>query len=382
MNTGTFDQLEAAFKHQGADAAIERLCATLREEKDYAALFYALLLKKRHELGVSPLPSEPAGALPESAHAPYEEAIRAAARLVGDLYLQQGDIPRAWAYFRMLGEPDPVAQALEHHELKEGEEGQQVIEIAFHQGVNPRRGFDWILQRYGICSAITMVSGQEFAQSEVREYCIKGLVRALYEQLQERLSEDVGRRERTIPKKQSVAELIVGRDWLFEEDCYHVDVSHLAAVVQMSIHLPSGNELNMARELCAYGQRLSSRFQYPGEPPFEDQYRDYGIYLDALAGDRQEEGIAHFRAKAANTDREAAGTMPAEILVNLLVRLGRSTEALETARLHLTNGQDAQASCARIAALCKESKDYRTLVEVAREQQDPVHFMAGLLLGC
>src|SRR5437764_1824230 len=124
MNTAIFDELQQTLTKQGPDAAIDRLCRSLREQKDYANLFYALLLKKRHELGVSPVPTEGSDTLPESVHAPYEEAIREAGRLVGGLYLEQGDIPRAWMYFRMLGEPAPVSQALEKHEFKEEEDSQ------------------------------------------------------------------------------------------------------------------------------------------------------------------------------------------------------------------------------------------------------------------
>src|SRR5207247_457459 len=113
MDPTLFDQLAHALEHESPQTAIERLCATLRERKDYAALFYALLLKKRHELGVSPVPSGPSQDLPAKLHEPYEDAIREAGRLVGRLYLDAGDIPRAWAYFRMLGEPAPVADALE-----------------------------------------------------------------------------------------------------------------------------------------------------------------------------------------------------------------------------------------------------------------------------
>src|SRR5207253_5949292 len=102
-----FDQLQRTLAERGAAAAIEQLCADLRARKDYANLFYALLLKKRHELGVSPVPTEPAQALPGDKHAPYEDGIRAAGREVGQLYLQAGDIPRAWMYFRMLGESEP-----------------------------------------------------------------------------------------------------------------------------------------------------------------------------------------------------------------------------------------------------------------------------------
>jgi hypothetical protein len=312
-------------------------------------------------------------------HAPYEQAIREAGRLVGGLYLQEREIPRAWIYFRMLGEPEPVAAALESYRFKEGEDSQPIIEIAYHHGVNPRKGFDWILERYGICSAITTVSGTEFPQPAIREYCIKGLVRALYAQLRQRLADEIAQKEGTAPAAETVRELMAGRDWLFAEEFYHVDVSHLGSIVQMSIHLSPCPELNMARELCEYGERLSPRFQYAGDPPFQEQYRDYGVYLSILAGDKVEEGIAHFRAKAESADPDAVGTYPAEVLVNLLVRLNRKAEALALARRFLAGIENSRLSCPSIAELCKQTNDYRTLAEVAREQGDPVHFMAGLL---
>src|SRR5262249_42779712 len=226
MDPAAFDQLEQTLKSGGASAAIEHLCASLQQNGDYANLFYALLLKNRHKLGVSPVPTDPAHLLPEAVHGQYEDAIREAARTVGQLYLDQGDIPRAWGYFRMIGEPGPVRQAIEKYQPTEGEEGQQVIEIAFHHGVEPRKGFDWLLARYGMCSAITTVSSQEFGDPEIRVYCIAALVRALYEQLRERLAEEIARKEGSAPSGR-VADLMSGRDWLFDDESYHVDVSHL-----------------------------------------------------------------------------------------------------------------------------------------------------------
>src|SRR5262249_55235492 len=150
MDPAIFDELQRALRTDGPAAAIDRLCTTLRERKDYSSLFYALLLKKRHELGVSPVPTGASQDLPPEVHPAYEDAIRAAGRLVGGLYLEEGDIPHAWAYFRMLGEPEPVAQALAQAKPGEGEDCQQLVDIAFHQGVNPRKGFDLILERFGI----------------------------------------------------------------------------------------------------------------------------------------------------------------------------------------------------------------------------------------
>src|SRR5207245_10950649 len=101
------------------------------------------------------------------------------------------------------------------------------------------------------------VMGQQCRALAVREYCIRALVRALYEQLRQRRAEEVARHEGKAPEGKDVRELMAGNDYLFEDDFYHVDVSHLSSIVQMSVHLSPGPELDMARELCAYGQRFS-----------------------------------------------------------------------------------------------------------------------------
>lgn len=280
----------------------------------------------------------------------------------------------------MIGEPGPVAAALEQAGPGESDDCEPLINIAFHQSVNPRKGFDWLLERYGICSAITTVGGHDFGQAaDVRAYCIQRLVRTLHGELRERLRAEIARHDGAAPPEETVRGLMAGRDWLFEDEFYHIDVSHLGSVVQMSIHLPRGEELNLARELCEYGQRLSPRFQYAGEPPFEDQYRDYGVYLATLAGDGVEEGIAHFREKAERADPETDGTLPAEVLVNLLLRVDRPSEALAVARQFLANVNNRQLLCPSIVELCQRTKDYEALAAVAREQEDPVHYLAGLL---
>ena len=174
---------------------------------------------------------------------------------------------------------------------------------------------------------------------------------------------------------------MAGRDWLFADEFAHIDTSHLGAVVQMSTQLPPGPELEMARELCAYGARLPGRLRYNSEPPFEDQYRDYGVYLATLAGDNIEEGVAHFRAKAEAADPETVGTFPAEVLVNLLLRIDRLPEALEVARRYLTDADDRQLSCPGVTELARRAKDYTALAEAAKVRADPVNYLAGLIAG-
>jgi hypothetical protein len=409
MDSALFDQLQSTLQTQGPTAAIEQLCAHLREARDYTGLFYALIMKKRHELGVFPLPTGPVQDLPSTVHAEYEEGIRSAARQIGELYLRQGQLPQAWAYYRMIEEFEPVRSALETYQPGPEEDVQPLVQMAFYEGAHPRKGFDWILERFGLCNAITTLGGGELPYpDEVKRYCIQGLVRSLYAELRGRLTAEIEAREGQLPRigplgadvskfvsetpaasgagadappdtPGVVEQLIANRAELFEEDCYHVDTSHLSSVVQMSIHLLPCLELGLARELCSYGQRLTGRFIGQGEPPFEEQYVAYGLYLDTLAGKNVEEGIAYFRAQAEKADPNEVGTYPAEVLVNLLLRLDRPAEALSVARKYLARIDGQRLTCPGVPELCQKIKDYRTLAEVAREQGDPVQFMAGLL---
>jgi hypothetical protein len=380
----TLDEIQRTLRENGPAAAIDRLCAQLREDKDYRSLFYALLMKRRQELGVSPIPTGPAADLPSAVHAPYEEAIRQAGRQVGRLYLDEGNIGEAWFYFRMLGEHDPVAHALTKHVPAQDEDLQPLVHLAFYEGLAPQKGFDWILERYGICNAITTLGSQELPHTpEVKQYCVGRLVRALYTELRERLLADLERQEGKMPEhdaeRPTVRELIAGRENLFADGFAHIDVSHLSSVVQMSIQLNAGPELELARELCAYGQLVPKQFQYNSDPPFDDLYRDYGVYLSILAGDRVDEGLAHFRAKADNADPETVGTYPAQVLVNLLLRLGRPKEALAAARRYLTTADPRHLSCPGVLELCQRAGDFGAFAEVAQEQGDAVHFLAGLI---
>jgi hypothetical protein len=400
MDPAVLDELERSLAVEGPDAAVNRLCARLREDKDYHALFYALLMKKRHELGVSPVPTGPAKELPKALHVPYEDAIRDAGRLVGGLYVQDGQLPQAWAYYRMLGEPEPMKAALEAHTPAEGEDLQPLVQIAFYEGVHPRKGFDWILERYGICSAITNMGGQELPHPpEDRQYCLQRLVRALYAELCGRLAADIERHEGKRPTEApflnpppaggggegggptpgTALRLMEGRDWLFADDGYHIDTSHLSSVVQMAVHLTPCPELRLARELCAYGKRLSPRFHGRSEPPFEDMYEAHDRYLSILTGDDVEGGLAYFRAQAEKAEAEGEGTFSAEVLVNLLLRLEQPKEALAVARKHLLNADGRRLTCPGVAELAQQVGDYRTLAEAAREKGDAVHFLAGLL---
>ena len=74
-------------------------------------------------------------------------------------------------------------------------------------------------------------------------YCIERLVRALHEELRERLAPRSPAAKARRPDAATRPELIDGPGLAVRGRGYHIDVSHLSSVVQMSIHLPPGEEL-------------------------------------------------------------------------------------------------------------------------------------------
>jgi hypothetical protein len=375
-----FESIQRALELQGPAAAIDTLCTELREAGDYQSLFYALLLKKRVELGVSPFPTSPASELPPETHEPYEEAIRRAGREAGHLYLARHEFGKAWSFFRMLGEPDAIRQALETYSPGPDDDTYEAVDLAWQQGLHPEKGFDLVLDRHGICSAITMIGAADLSRNpELRDACVQKLVRSLHSQLLERLRGDLAARGATPPADANVSELIASHPELFADDAYHIDVSHLSSVVQFASQLSNGQDFNLARELCEYGEKLSGNLRSEMPPPFDRGYADYKVLFDILSGRKVDAGIAHFRAKC-EAGAATGDTYPAEMLVNLLLRLDRLNDALDVATAYLTNAT-GELNCPPVTDLARRAGDYAGLASAARANNDAVNWLAGLIAG-
>jgi hypothetical protein len=302
--TDTFDAFDETLRAAGPEAAIEQLIRHLDQRGQFRALLDALLPKARHELGLPLIQVGSLADLPESARARFEEHYLEAIRSVGQRFLDAGDIPGAWPYFRAIDEPEPVARAIDAYSPADGDERLgQVVEVAFNHGANSRKGFELILDHYGTCSAISAFEHLPPDES-VRVACAERLVRQLHEHLMANLRAVIAQRGQPLPPEGApAAALLEGRDWLFADDAYHLDVSHLAAVVRIAPMLTDPATIALAVELTEYGEKLSPRHRSEGEPPFEAIYEDHGLYLRALIGRDVDTAIAHFRAKLAPPTR-------------------------------------------------------------------------------
>ena len=379
LDAAAYERLHATLAARGAAAAVDELVEDLRKGDDTQALFYALLMKKRVELGVSPFPTGPASELPPETHEPYEDAIRDAGRHVGGLLLARKEYAKAWAFYRMLGEPDPVRDALEAFTPGPDDDVYPIIEIAWQGGLLPKKGFDLVLDRHGICSAITMVSGSDLASNpDLREYCITNLARALHAQLSERLRNDLTGRGVSVPDGATIPQMVELDPALFADDAYHIDTSHLSSVVQMSTNLPPGEGVNFARELCAYGRKLAPNLQGNNDAPFDENYDDYLAYLNVIAGEKVEEGLKRFEAKAAREAAEGA-TYAAQVYINLLLKADRPAEALAAAKRFLLAEDDRNLICPGVNELAKRAGDFAALSEAAKARNDAVGYLASLI---
>lgn len=374
MSKDLFKEVEHKLQSSGSKAGFDLVLQRLRQEKKYPLIFQARLMKKRHEMGIGLIQVDPSLNLSEKAQASYNETQIQAAREVGHLFLEDGEIEQAWPYFRAIGETEPVTVAID--KLEPREEMAAIIEIALYEGVNPRKGFELLLKSYGTCRAITGL--QQYPNQGGRADNIRLLVRTLHGELSENLRQTIGKKEGQVPDSENIKILIESRDWLFGEYSYYVDSSHLLSVIQLSLDLEDLTTLELVLQLAEYGIHLSPEFQYKGDPPF-DSYQDYIFYLQALLGQDVEKAIAHFHRKLPQEKVEEGDPNPAQVLVGLLVRLGCYSDAIEVSLEYLSEMEPGQLTCPTILQLCQLGEDYERLKILSKDQGDLLGFVAGVL---
>ena len=374
-----FASVDAALSGGSPSEAVEMLAREFHQRGWYDLLFEARGLAKRLELGLPLVQTESSTAFADSVRPAYEAAVVAAAREAGELYLQAGNIPAGYRYLRAIGELEYVAAAIDKAEP--GEDIENVIAIAFQDGVHPAKGLQLILERHGICRAITAF-GMHGAEKG-REQCLALLVCAVHAEITERMTRAVESQEGATPPETSLPDLMKDRDWLFGEWDYYVDTSHLTSVIPYCLETSDTGTLRLLDELCDYGCRLSPNFAFKGQPPFEDGYVDFAHYVKAARGADAEPHIQHFYRKAleAEADPDATGSEAAQVLVALLARLGRHREALEAFSRFLSDEDPTYLRCPTAMQLSYAAGDYERLRETARERGDVLSYTAARLLA-
>lgn len=379
MGENLFEELKARVEADGVPVALERLAEELRGAGRYHELFDALLMAARHREGLPVASARNLDTLEEPLRSRMEEVYLAACREVGGLWLERGRVREAWMYLRPLGENDAFAAALRGIEVTD-ENVEDVIGVALHEGVDLSYGFGLVLSHYGICNAITLFDGQMYHRPPAEKGKVAELLIAeLHRELMASLKADVARRKGSAPEEATVADLVADREWLFENDNYHVDTTHLASVVRFSLFVTGPESLRLAYDLTEYGRRLSSQYQFAAEAPFTNTYPDHALFLDAMLGRQIDEALAHFLAEAEKAQAERGTTAPAEVYIALLARLGRYGEAIDASMRFLSPESQTAGFAPSVMEMALASGEYARLMRICRERGDLVGYAAGLI---
>jgi tetratricopeptide (TPR) repeat protein len=375
MGDNTFGLVEQTLSKQGATAVFDLLAEKYRTEKNYPMVLETWLMKIRQEMGLPLIETDSSSspALSPEKQRAYDSAYVAAAREIGKLYLADGEIARAWPYFRAIGEPGPVAEAIER--VQPGEGIDPIIQIAFEEAVNPRKGLELILAKAGICRAITCF--HLYPTSTGRVDAARLLIRTLHGELSERLKATIEAEEGKQPEAASIRELVARRDWLFGEYSTYADTSHVVAVLGMALECPDRASLAMALDMAEYGMKLSENFQMIGDPPFEQPFIDHAAYFKVLLGIEVEESIAHFLQKARRNASDERGLLAAQALVGLLAQIGRYTEAIDVYQEFFGTETNPRLSCPSARELYQMARDFDGLRDFARSKGDLLAFAAA-----
>ncbi len=374
-----FDRIDNSFETGGIALAFDTLMARLKAEKRHAHLFEAQLMRKRHELGL-PLTGDSAPAIPPEHRAAWDTHVAAAARQAGDAYLAEGDIARAWPYFRALGDAAPVRQAIEGIEPAGAKD--DVIDVALYQGVHPLRGYQMVLATHGSCRAITCLD--QYPDPDSRDAALDLLTRSLHAELTENLARVIKKQEGAPPADRTMTALLTGRDWLFGEFDYYIDTSHVLSALRFAVESENADVWRRALDFAEYGRHLGTMYHYAGEPPFEKPYSDHAMFFRGLLGIETDASIAHFRHIVETADPERIGSYPAQVLVRYLLHLKRPQEAIEVFEKHLAESDPQYLTCPNLTQLCQIAGDHKRLRRVARGRNDVLSYVASYLLepGC
>jgi hypothetical protein len=380
--TASFAALESSFATGGAEAALAQLAEELKREKKYHELFEALKMQVRHSLGMPILPGESGSDdLDEPTRDKLEEGLVDACRQVGELLLKDGKVREGWMYLRPVGDKAAAAKLLAAI-TPDDDNTEELIEVLLHEGVDTGRGFELLLDQNGTCNAITTFDQIMHQRSRKdRQAAARPLLHRLYRDLLANVRSDIARQENSQPSEMTLERLIADRDWLFQEGAYHIDTTHLAAVVRMARVLENPEDLRMALDLTHYGRHLSPQLQYQGDEPFADQYPANALYYQALLGENVDEAIAYFENKAKLLDPQYNGTAAIETYLELLSRVGLHHKALEEALALMPENTPSVAYAPLLLDLCVKSGDYQKVLDFCRQRHDELGFAAALVTG-
>ncbi len=375
-----WDKLEQSFEADTA-VAIDSLIESLRKGDDPHQLFDAILLKWKFEKGLPLLQPTSVSDVPKEHKTEFEKVYIEAARQTGQRMIALGTVSDACLYFRAIDAPAPIAVAIDKYKAPAdfGEELDLMIQLALYEKINPAKGVELMLATHGMCNTVTALDQLYLdLTNEQRAACAELMVKQLHEDLIGNVRREIEQRTPMLPPDLPMNELLAGRQWLFDEDNYHIDVSHLNAVVRFARALEADSDaIDLAIQLCQYGSRLAPQLQYPGEAPFDTYYEAHEHYFKIVADIDRETSLQFFQQRLEQAQEQQDKELIAYVLVDLLMRIKDFPAAIQTAETWLD--QVNEQSGFSFVTLCEDTGDMQALQRHARKTGNAVMYVAAKL---
>jgi len=327
--TNIFDALSEC--NESPAAMLQQLVEFYRSERKPMELFEARKMLLREKLGLPLFNRDDEPTPPEDVERQLELGLLDACRETGRMLIESGRVFEGWTYLRPTGDHQLIRDLVSQVDITE-ENYDEMQRILLHEGVDVGRGFAAVLEHQGTCNSITLydqaIAGR--SKSDQRAAAEK-LLNHFYDELTQLVREDITARDKPPAEAESLYEMISSRPWVLKDGGYHLDTTHLSSTVRIASSLTDPDLIRKAWELTQYGKQLHHQFQYPGEEPFVDFYPAYANFYSILMGQNVDAGLKIFERKARSVDIAEHGTGAIEAYVDLLDRVGRHLQAIETA---------------------------------------------------
>ena len=386
-----FDDLTRTCESAGAAAMLDDLAASLAARSRWHALFDTRIIQARVAIGLPPVGAP--GDVPAAARDAFDERSLAACREAGWPLIEEGQIAAGWMYLRAAAEPAAVSARLAalarpllasaHDDSEADRILQEILGVVLWDAVDPALGIEIVLATQGTCNAITAFEQAVSRLPAIRQRPAAGvLVAWLHDEVRSNLAADLESRGIPLPSPATVGGLLAALG--SAEMGLHVDVSHLQSVLRIARVCDDEPTIRRSYELADYASRLPDDLVYPGEPPFETVGEASRLFYGSQLGVDVDRAIRFFRTAAATAEPEA-GSLPHDVLVLLLARLGRPAEALHAALARpfdergMPSPLQASAALPALVDLAAASGEWELLRRACRDRGDEITFAATLV---
>ena len=383
--SNVFDQIRADAGNNDVSAALEKLVANLTEKRLYHPLFEAIKLQTRHRLNLPLLFDQRREKLDSKIQSELESGLLEACRTVGLLLVADQKLGEAWVYLQPLDDRALFESLLEKYKVID-DNADEVIDVALMQMAAPATGFRLVLERYGTCDGIsTFESLAHTFDAEYRTQLSEILVDHLHSELIENLKNHLSQNKPThLTDDLSLENLIRNRDKILTDAGPLVDATHLASTMRIGRSVNSRERQLQLCEMAQYGCLLDESYQFEGDSPFENTFADHLTYYRALVADSIDanevtQAIEFFDNKSKASADDPFNPVADEVFVDLLFRLGHSSQAIQASLDRLANRAELAGIAPSVHQMATRPEHFQMLQSHFQERDDLLGFTISVL---